>query len=259
MLSQNDYQKNLADSVIAWWRDAGVDYVCDDQTTDWLATPAVQIQIDAPIAIPVGCPASPTVQIGPVAAPSRPAAEWPADIAALQSALASGANLPGSGYGSRCLPPIGGTGATAMIISDCPEVSEIDAGSFGNGPAATLLQNMLLAAGLVPDLCYQSALALSRPATGSLPKGDLPNLAAFVQHQIALVQPQILVILGTTACETLLSHELMRARGNLHYVNHNDRKTAAVATFHPRTLLVQPQLKGQAWKDLQMLSRNDCL
>jgi uracil-DNA glycosylase len=52
---------------------------------------------------------------------------------------------------------------------------------------------------------------------------------------------------------------LMAARGRLEIINHDDRKTAAIATFHPRTLMAQPQLKAQAWKDLQMLARKDYL
>jgi uracil-DNA glycosylase len=51
----------------------------------------------------------------------------------------------------------------------------------------------------------------------------------------------------------------MAARQNLAKINHKDRKMAAVATFHPRTLLARPMLKAQAWKDLQMLLRSDNL
>jgi uracil-DNA glycosylase len=92
-----------------------------------------------------------------------------------------------------------------------------------------------------------------------VPKADLPLLADFVRHQVSLVQPKVIVLFGTAVCEALLGQELMKARGNLQYFNHDDRKTAAVATFHPRTLIAQPRMKAKAWQDLQMLARKDYL
>lgn len=250
MLSSQDYHHKLAESVHAWWRDAGVDYVTDGETMNWLG------QV---VARPVAPKPAERVLIEP-AAPAflakAPLAEWPSDLATLKASISS---LPGSSYGSRFVAPKGGAGATALVIGDFPEEEEIAAGEFGAGPIATLLTNMLLACQIVPDLAYQTALAHSRPAAASLPKDDLPALAAFARHQIALVQPKVVVLFGSSACEAMLSQELMQARGILHYINHDDRKTAAVATFHPRTLVAQPQLKAQAWKDLQMLVRKDYL
>lgn len=257
MLSQQDYHKRLSESALAWWRDAGVDYVCDDETVNWLQPVARPPVLDAVSTVqPVRAEPVPVV---PAAAGTIAKVEWPTDIAALNDAIGQGAPLPGCGYGTKAILPSGSGGAEIMVIGDCPEEDEINAGALGAGMAATLLRNMLLSAGMVPDLTFQTALALSRPATASLPKPDLAALANFVSHQISLVQPKMLLITGTAACEALLSQDLMRARGNLHYINYDDRKTAAVATFHPRTLLAQPQLKGQAWKDLQMLIRKDCL
>jgi uracil-DNA glycosylase len=118
---------------------------------------------------------------------------------------------------------------------------------------------MLLACEIVSDLTYSSALAHSRPAAASLPKADFPELAEFARYHIAFVQPKVVVLFGSAACEALLGQELMSARGILHYINYNGQKTAAIATFHPRTLIAQPQLKAQAWKDLQMLVRKEYL
>jgi uracil-DNA glycosylase len=250
MLSSQDYHRRLAESVHAWWRDAGVDYVTDGEPMNWLgpvvarpapAKPAERMLIE---------PAAPAVVA------KSPLAEWPNDLATLKQAISA---FPGSQYGARCIAPKGEAGATALVIGDFPEEEEIEAGEFGAGPVATLLANMLLACQIVPDLTYQTALAHSRPATASLPKDDLPSLAEFARHQIAVVQPKVVVLFGSAACEAMLSQELMQARGRLMYINQDDRKTAAVATFHPRTLMAQPQLKAQAWKDLQMLVRKDYL
>jgi uracil-DNA glycosylase len=250
MLSSQDYHHKLAESVHAWWRDAGVDYVTDGEPMNWLGPVVARPAPAKPVERMLIEPAAPAVVA------KAPLAEWPSDLAALKASISA---LPGSSYGSRCITPKGEVGATALVIGDFPEEEEIAAGEFGAGPVATLLTNMLLACQIVPDLTYHTALAHSRPATASLPKDDLPALAAFARHQIALVQPKVVVLFGSAACEAMLSEELMSARGRLAYINQDDRKTAAVATFHPRTLVAQPQLKAQAWKDLQMLVRKDYL
>jgi uracil-DNA glycosylase len=250
MLSSQDIHTKLAESVHAWWRDAGVDYVTNGSAMNWLAPAAPrQATPEIPKPKPINPPAAAFV-------PKPALREWPNDIAALKAAIA---DMPGGNYGTHCIAPTGEMGATAFIVGDMPEEEEIAAGAFGSGPVARLLINMLLAAQFLPDLTYQTNLAHSRPATASLPKDDVPALADFVRHQIRLVQPQVVILFGTAACDALLGQELMQARGNLHYINHHDRKTAAIATFHPRTLMAQPQLKAQAWKDLQMLARKDYL
>jgi uracil-DNA glycosylase len=254
MLSSQDHNQKMAASLLAWWRDAGVDYVTEDQPMNWLspkmAAPVVGRFVESPVVEKQ--PLAP-----PTVLPKQTALAWPEDLLALKALVQQKADLPGLSYGGNCAVPVGETGATAMAIGDFPDDEEILAGQFGAGGTAKLLTNMLLAAQIVPDLSYLTALALSRPAAGSLPKNDLAPLADFARHQIKLVQPKVVVIFGAAACEALLAEELMSARGQLRFINHDDRKTAAVATFHPRTLMAQPQLKAQAWKDLQMLIRKD--
>ncbi len=256
MLSSQIYQDKMAESALAWWRDAGVDYVCDGETVNWLA-PVVAEQKRPVAAKPVNYARRETASSATI--PESSLAKWPADLAALKAAIVSGASLPGCGYGSRTVAPMGEVGATAMVVGDFPEQEDVAKGVYGSSAVCRLTENILLAAQILPDFIYRTALAHSIPATTSLPKDDLPSLAAFVRHQIAFVQPKIVILFGSAACEALLSQELMKARGNLHYINQDDRKTAAIATFHPRTLMAQPQLKAQAWKDLQMLARKDYL
>jgi uracil-DNA glycosylase len=255
MLSNGEINAQLAVSALAWWRDAGVDYVTDGEPMNWLspeiAAPVVSRFVEMPeVAKPIQAPQKP---------PQTPVQQWPDNIVTLKAMIRDKAGLPGLSYGGACAIPNGEAGATAMVISDFPEEEEIASGQFGLGPVATLLGNMLLAAQIVPDLTYTTALAHSRPTAGSLPKSEMAELAAFARHQIELVRPKIIILFGSAACEALLGAELMETRGRLEFINHDDRKTAAVATFHPRTLMAQPQLKAQAWRDLQMVVRKDYL
>lgn len=250
MLSPGDHHHKMAESLHAWWREAGVDYVTEGEPVNWL-TPVV--------ARPTPVKPAEMALIEEQIAAKTLAAELPAELAALKAMIAEGIILPGLSYGSPSAVPSGEAGATAMVIGDFPEEEEIAARQFGSGAVARLAANMLLAAEIVPDLTYTTALAHSRPAAASLPKADFADITALVHHHISLVQPKVVVLFGAAACEALLGQELMQARGILHYINHHDRKTAAVATFHPRTLIAQPQLKAQAWKDLQMLVRKEYL
>ena len=256
MLSPQDYHNKLAESALAWWRDAGVEYMSDGEAMNWLAAVApAPVRPETPMPVEQVRRAA----VKPTIAPTAKLAEWPLDLTALKSAIANGAALPGCGYGSRTVAPTGEAGAVAMVIGDFPEQDDVASGIYGSSAVGRLTESILLAAQILPDFVYKTALAHSIPAAASLPKADFPALAAFVLHQIALVQPKIIILFGSTACEAMLSQELMKARGNLLDINQDDRKTAAIATFHPRTLIAQPQLKAQAWKDLQMLARKDYL
>ena len=256
MLSPQEYHNKLAESALAWWRDAGVDYVSDGEAMNWLAAVAPAPARDA---APKPIEQARRAIIEPAITTTVLTAEWPLDLVALKSAIANGVALPGCGYGSRTVAPTGEAGAVVMVIGDFPEQEDVASGIYGSSAVGRLTKNMLLAAQILPDFVYKTALAHSIPAAASLPRIDLPGLAAFVRHQIALVQPKIVILFGSAACEAMLSQELMKARGNLQYFNQDVRKTAAIATFHPRTLMAQPQLKAQAWKDLQMLARKDHL
>ena len=256
MLSPQEYHNKLAESALAWWRDAGVEYVSDSEAMNWLAAVAPAPRREE---VPKVIEQVRRAAVAPSIAPAAKLAEWPSDLAALKAAIAGGAALPGCGYGSRTVAPTGEAGAVAMVIGDFPEQDDVASGIYGSSVVGRLTENILLAAQILPDFVYKTALAHSIPAAASLPKADLPALAAFVRHQIALVQPKIIILFGSAACEALLSQELMKARGNLLYINQDDRKTVAIATFHPRTLMAQPQLKAQAWRDLQMLARKDYL
>ena len=256
MLSPQDYHNKLAESALAWWRDAGVDYVTDGEAMNWLAAVA-----PAPALAEIPKPAEQVrrTAAAPITALPVKSAEWPSDLVVLKSAIANGAALPGCGYGSRTVPPTGEAGAMAMVIGDFPEQEDAASGIYGSSAIGRLTENILLAAQILPDFVYKTALAHSIPSAAALPKADYPELAAFMLNQIALVQPKIVILFGSAVCEAMLAQELMKARGNLLYINQDDRKTAAIATFHPRTLIAQPQLKAQAWKDLQMLARKDYL
>ena len=249
-VAPQDRGKILAESILGWWRDAGVDYLCGEAPTNWLNDAAIAAsRNEAP---PMRSAASPT----PVAKQASRTV-WPDDFDALQSAIANDASLPGSGYSPVRAAPHAVHASELMVLMDFPEEEDLRAGVLGNGPVGTLLQAMLRACGYAPQNVHLGALAYSRPASGALSPADLPLLADFARHQIKVTRPQKLLFLGTTVSEALLGEELMTARQILPDFNQDGVSLATVTTFHPRTLLARPVLKAQAWRDLQRIVRKD--
>ncbi len=234
----------VVESLTRWWELAGLDSAVGDTAVDWLAdSQPPQIQGAGPT-----LPAA----VKHTERPAAPEIVWPADMAQLRDMVITGAPLPGNAFGPIRFPPVGPETCDVMIISDLPDIMD----ELGAAPQnAILLRRMMAAIGIDLSSCFTSWLATSMPSTSEVPDEALPDLAAFMRYQIGIVRPKSVVILGSSACKALLGEELMNARAQLRNINHNSLNIAALATFHPRTLIARPALKAQAWKDLQMFAK----
>lgn len=234
----------VVESLTSWWELAGLDSSVGDTAVDWLADSQP----------PPTQGAAPTLPAAVKQAERTAAPEivWPTDMALLREMVLAGVPLPGNGFGPVRFAPVGPETCDVMIVSDLPDVIEEPGAGH---PNAILLRRMMSAIGIDLSDCYISWLATTMPSTGEVPEGNLPDLAAFVRHQIELVRPKSVVILGSSACKALLGEELTNARAQLRNINHTSLNIAALATFHPRTLIARPALKAQAWKDLQMFAK----
>lgn len=246
----------IAASLVDWWKMAGAVYSHDETAVDWLAPEEHELEF-LTISSRQETRLVSTQPI--VERPAIASAAWPDNIAGLHHAIANGHLLPSNKYGGKSASPAGNVNAQLMIIGDLPDVEEVDAGSMGAGALGELLIKMVAAIGFELGNCYLTALATTRPATGELPDDDYDLLAKFALHQIELVNPQSILILGSATCRALLGADLIAARQNLPDINHIVGNKAATPTFHPRTLLARPTLKAKAWQDLQMLAKKDAL
>ena len=240
---------DMIDSLTGWWELAGVDSAVSDISVDWLALDAKPEPVSS----------TPVIANTQPEAIATPRVEWPQAIDALRIATSDRIALPGNGYGSRPVTSIGPSSCEVMVVSDLPDSDELAAGNLGSGTSGVLLERMLAAIGVNLADCYWASLASTMPATGELPDADIPELAAFLRHHIGLVKPKSIVSLGTAASKALLGLDLMEARQSLQDFNHDGGKVAVLTTFHPRTLIARPQMKSQAWKDLQMFAKRDIL
>lgn len=235
---------NVMESLAGWWKLAGVDAAVSDETVNWLAgdvdTMTVPAVTEAVTETPV------------VVAPNIP---WSTDIAELKRMVAVGAQLPGNSYSSTYIPPVGPHAAKIMVVSDLPDAGDAEAIESQSSETAFLLRRMLAAIGIDMSICYRTWLATTMPSTGEVPEDMLGASGDFVRHQMHIIRPKSVIILGSSACRALLDDDLMNARMQIRNINLDCSNMAALTTFHPRTLIARPALKAEAWRDLQMFAK----
>ena len=162
---------------------------------------------------------------------------------------------------TQAVPGIGDRHARWLFVGEGPGRQEDIQGEPFVGPAGKLLDNMLRALGLARGTqTYIANIVKCRP-TG--PDGrDRPpatdEVAAclpYLQRQIALIQPDVIVALGKTAAVALLNLPPDTALGGLRGKPHTSAQVPVVVTYHPAYLLRQPADKAKSWRDLCLAKR----
>ena len=144
--------------------------------------------------------------------------------------------------------------ARLMFVGEGPGADEDASGVPFVGKAGQLLNNMIGAMGLKREQVYIANIVKCRPPQNRVPEPVEANTCSqFLLRQIDIVQPQVMVALGSTAATYLLGvkQSLSSLRGSWHSV----RGAKLVVTYHPAYLLRDPRQKGEAWADLQMAMR----
>ncbi len=148
---------------------------------------------------------------------------------------------------------VGDTQSDWMIIGEAPGAEEDKQGQPFVGRAGRLLNNMLAAVGLPRNAVYISNVLKCRPPNNRDPKADEATLCrGYLERQIALVNPKLIIVVGRIAAHNLLhtTTPLGRLRGTVHTLPDSD--TPVIVTYHPAYLLRQPAEKRKAWQDLQL-------
>jgi DNA polymerase len=223
-------------AALAWLVDAGCDALVNETPRNWLAAPPPP---PAPVA---------AARPKPVAAAARPqastaaaeAAAGAADLAALDAAVAAFAHpLKVPGTVPRLLT--GNVASGLLTLADMPDPPD--------SPAGQLLGRMLAAIGLDTASTAQGYL-LPWPTPGGRPvkDDDIAAFAPFTARARALMAPRLVLALGDRAAALAGEARGVAAlRGRWHSL----AGVPMLATFHPRRLLSQPELKRLAWADLQ--------
>ena len=159
-----------------------------------------------------------------------------------------------------------------MVVGDAPDEDEDRAGAPFAGPDGLLLANMLRALGLqranpqaatapaalqsapAAQRAYVSNVLKCRPAHGAMPQAaELAQCAAYLQREMALVRPKVILSMGRFANQLLLGESPALAAqplGKLRGSVHSYQGTPVIVTYPPKLLMRNSADKAKAWADL---------
>ncbi len=143
--------------------------------------------------------------------------------------------------------------ARLMIIGEAPGREEDLEGKPFVGRAGMLLDKMLAAIGMGEADVHITNIVYWRPPGNRTPTPqEALACRPFLERQMALVAPEVVLALGGAAAKHLfdVADGIMRIRGKWREVEMGGHKAQAMATLHPAYLLRTPAAKGMAWRDL---------
>ena len=150
---------------------------------------------------------------------------------------------------------IGHPRAHCMVVGEAPGEQEDLAGEPFVGPSGQLLDRMLAALGLsrgdadpARQVFIANTLKCRPPRNRNPSTEELATCQPFLERQVALVQPRVILAMGRFAVQSLLGSD--EAIGKLRGRLHQWRGVPLVVTYHPAYLLRQPAEKARAWDDL---------
>lgn len=177
------------------------------------------------------------------------ATPWASDWAALEQRVRSCEACELAKTRTQTVFGVGNRDADWMIIGEAPGAEEDRRGEPFVGRAGQLLDEMLRAIGLSRDGVFIANILKCRPPNNRDPKqSEADACRGYLDAQIALVKPRILLAVGRIAAQQLLGRDdpVGRLRGRVHYLG----ETPVVVTYHPAYLLRSPAQKARAWQDL---------
>jgi uracil-DNA glycosylase len=155
----------------------------------------------------------------------------------------------------QAVPGVGDVNADWLFVGEGPGAEEDERGEPFVGQAGKLLDAMLAAIDLKRgENVYIANSVKCRPPNNRTPEaGETAACWPFLERQIELIQPKLIVALGRPAAQTLLQRELSisSARGRLFAY----KGVPLVVTYHPAYLLRNLPDKAKAWEDLCFMRR----
>ena len=148
----------------------------------------------------------------------------------------------------------GAADARVMFVGEGPGAEEDRTGRPFVGQAGKLLDRMILAMGFERGQTYIANVVKCRPPGNRDPKDDeIAACSTFLDRQVELIRPEVIVALGRFAANRLTGTEkplgALRGRWS-HY-----KGVPLLATYHPAYLLRTPADKRKVWDDLKLVLR----
>lgn len=149
---------------------------------------------------------------------------------------------------------VGNPNADWLIVGEAPGAEEDRRGEPFVGRAGKLLDEMLRAIGQSRESVFIANILKCRPPNNRDPKAsESAECRPYLERQIALLQPKIILAVGRIAAQNLLGSDepVGRMRGRQHDLH----GIPLVVTYHPAYLLRSPSQKSKSWSDLCLATR----
>ena len=146
--------------------------------------------------------------------------------------------------------------AKIMLIGEGPGSNEDQEGIPFVGRAGALLDKMLASINLNRKNVYITNVVNYRPPENRRPtEEEIAKYLPYLKKHIEIINPKILVLLGSTALNALIGNEavISKVRGRWIEKQFGECKASVIVTFHPAFLMRQPAQKKMTWIDLKMI------
>jgi uracil-DNA glycosylase len=255
--------------LLAFYLEAGVDCALGDVPVDRLAEPeppAHLRELPAPAQLVRAMPA-PAIPLARAEAPPAPDAAIASarDLArtaptldALRELMQKFDGCALKSTATQLVFADGNPKARVMFVGEAPGRDEDIEGLPFVGRSGKLLDRMIGAIGLDRTKVYIANVIPWRPPGNRTPTPQETLVCLpFIQRQIELVDPDVLVTLGNPSTQTLLGTRegIMRTRGKWFDYDTGTRVIRALPTFHPAYLLRSPAYKRFSWQDLRTIAK----
>ena len=160
--------------------------------------------------------------------------------------------------GSKIVFADGNNNSPLMIVGEGPGQKEDELGKPFVGDAGILLNKMLKAIHINRENVYITNVVNFRPPNNRKPEaGEITKYSDFLRDHISIVDPKILVLMGSTAMESLLGTKIKisKERGIWKEVIIKNKTYLTMITFHPAYLLRQADQKKYSWDDLKKIKK----
>ena len=152
----------------------------------------------------------------------------------------------------------GNINSPIMLVGEAPGVEEDKIGLTFLGEVGNLLKKMLKAINIKKENIYTTYAVNFRPPEDRKPTPtEIKRYSQFLQKQISIIRPKIIILMGSTAMESLtgLNSKISIERGKWKEVIVKDTSYNVIITFNPSYLLRVPENKKQSWEDLKKIKQ----
>jgi uracil-DNA glycosylase len=257
----NDWRAILRAADVAPSAGGQVDGWTGGPGTTRVANPPEDTSFATPESKSAEPPVAPIVSVAPGISVGTPAGElFGGPMAALDSLEAIAAHVasctrcPLHATATNPVPGEGNPNADFMCVGEAPGATEDQTGRPFVGAAGQLLTKILAAIDFKREDVYICNVLKHRPPGNRNPLPDeVKACSPYLIRQIELIQPKVILALGTFAAQTLLNTTL--SIGKLRGQVHRYYGVPLVVTYHPAALLRNPGWKRPTWEDVQLARR----